>query len=279
MMGLRPIVPKALIYIVLSVFIVIFLFPIYWMTVSSFRDNAELMSLPPKFSPIGGTLQNYSKLLQMGDFLVYFKNSVIVAGTTVIVTIVVAIFAGYALSRFDFRHKSLLMTALISIQIFPTTVIIISLFTFYRDLGLLNTYRGLILADTVNALPFSIWLLKSFFDTVPRSLDEAAYIDGSGRFRTLWTIITPLVLPGLLAIGIYAFLGSWDDFIFAMTIMKEETMKTLPIGLAQSFMGEYVYDYSGMMTMSMVASLPVVILFIFLQKYMVAGLTAGAVKG
>lgn len=278
-MNVKAILPKASTYAVLSVFIVIFLFPIYWMAVSSFRDNSELMSLPPKFSPIGGSFQNYIKLFHMSEFMTYFKNSVLVASSTVLLTILVAILAGYALSRFDFRYKSLLMTALISIQIFPTTVIIISLFTFYRDLGMLNTYRGLILADTVNALPFSIWLIKSFYDTVPRSLDEAAYIDGCGRFRTLWTIITPLILPGLLAIGVYAFLGSWDDFIFSMTIMKEEAMKTLPIGLAQSFMGEYVYDYSGMMTMSMVASLPVVILFIFLQKYMVAGLTAGAVKG
>jgi len=278
-MNAKAILPKASTYAVLSVFIVIFLFPIYWMAVSSFRDNSELMALPPKFSPIGGSFQNYIKLFHMSEFMTYFKNSVLVASSTVLLTILVAILAGYALSRFDFRYKSLLMTALISIQIFPTTVIIISLFTFYRDLGMLNTYRGLILADTVNALPFSIWLIKSFYDTVPRSLDEAAYIDGCGRFRTLWTIITPLILPGLLAIGVYAFLGSWDDFIFSMTIMKEEAMKTLPIGLAQSFMGEYVYDYSGMMTMSMVASLPVVILFIFLQKYMVAGLTAGAVKG
>ena len=215
----------------------------------------------------------------MHEHIVYFKNSVIVATATVVLTIAVATFAGYALSRYDFRHKSLLMTFIISVQIFPVTVIVISLFTFYSDLGLLNTYRGLILADTVNALPFSIWLIKSFFDTVPRSLDEAASIDGSGRFRTLITIIMPLVTPGLLAIGIYAFLGAWDDFMFALTIMKEESMKTLPIGLAQSFLGEYVYDYSGMMTMSVVASLPVVILFIFLQKYMVAGLTAGAVKG
>ena len=259
--------------------IVIFVFPIYWMLVSSFRDNAELMSFPPKFLPTGGTWINYFNILQNSKYVVYFMNSVIVAVGTVLLTLFISILAGYAFSRFDFRFKNSLMTSIVTVQIFPVTVIMISLFTFYKQFNLLDTYFGLILADIVYSLPFTIWFLKSFFDTVPRSLDEAASIDGSGRVRTLIQVILPIMKPGLLAIGIYAFLVSWDDYMFGLIIMRSEEMKTLPVGIAQSFMGEYVNDYAGMMTLSVIASLPVVLVFMFMQKYMVAGLTAGAIKG
>lgn len=259
--------------------IVVFFFPIYWMLVSSFRDNAELMSFPPKFLPGGGSWDNYFNIIQNSKYLVYFMNSVIVAVGTVVLTLIISVLAGYAFSRFDFRFKNSLMTSIVTVQIFPVTVIMISLFTFYRDFGLIDTYGGLILADIVYSLPFTIWFLKSFFDTVPRSLDEAASIDGCGRIRTLLQVILPIMKPGLLAIGIYAFLVSWDDYMFGLIIMRSEEMKTLPVGIAQSFMGEYVNDYAGMMTLSVIASLPVVLVFMFMQKYMVAGLTAGAVKG
>ena len=158
-------------------------------------------------------------------------------------------------------------------------VILISLYTFYMRWNLLNTYRGLILIDTAFALPLAINLMKSFFDTLPKSLDESATIDGAGRLQTLWSILMPLVLPGLLAVGIYTFLNAWDDFLMALTIMQDTNMKTLTVGLAQSFLGEYAYDYGALMAFSLCGSLPVVLIFVFLQRYMISGLTAGAVKG
>lgn len=158
-------------------------------------------------------------------------------------------------------------------------VILISLYTFYTRWNLLNTYRGLILIDTAFALPLAINLMKSFFDTLPKSLDESATIDGAGRLQTLWSILMPLVLPGLLAVGIYTFLNAWDDFLMALTIMQDTNMKTLTVGLAQSFLGEYAYDYGALMAFSLCGSLPVVLIFVFLQRYMISGLTAGAVKG
>ncbi len=161
----------------------------------------------------------------------------------------------------------------------PIVVILISLYTFYMRWNLLNTYRGLILIDTAFALPLAINLMKSFFDTLPKSLDESATIDGAGRLRTLWSILMPLVLPGLLAVGIYTFLNAWDDFLMALTIMQDTNMKTLTVGLAQSFLGEYAYDYGALMAFSLCGSLPVVLIFVFLQRYMISGLTAGAVKG
>ena len=166
-----------------------------------------------------------------------------------------------------------------NIQIFPVTVIIISLFTFYTKLGLQSTYGGLILAQLVYSLPFTVWFLKAFMDTVPVSLDEAAKIDGCSRLQTLFLVVLPVVSPGLVAIGIYTFLYAWDDFVFAQIIMKKESMKTLPVGMASSFIGEFIFDYAGMMTLSVIASLPVVVAFIFAGRYMVEGLTSGAVKG
>lgn len=171
------------------------------------------------------------------------------------------------------------MTFIMSVQMFPIVVILISLYTFFMKWNLLNTYRGLILTDTAFALPLAINLMKSFFDTLPKSLDESATIDGAGRIRVLWSILLPLTIPGMLAVGIYTFLNAWDDFLMALTIMQDMNMKTLTVGLAQSFLGEYAYDYGALMAFSLCGSLPVVLLFIFLQKYMISGMTAGAVKG
>jgi multiple sugar transport system permease protein len=268
-------------YALLIALLVIALFPIYWMFVSSFRPNSALTKLPPKFLPFDAeaTLENYGRILSTDKYLIYYFNSVVVALATVLVCLVVAVLAGYALSRYNFRGKSLLMTAILSVQMFPLVAILISLFTFYLDLKLTNTYQGLILADTSIALPFSIWFMKSFFDTIPSSLDEAATIDGCGRFRTIFQIIVPLSKPGLLAVGIYTFLLAWDDFIFALTLNNKEELRTLPVGIANSFAGEFLFDWSGMMTISVVASGPVLLLFIFLQRYMIAGLTQGSVKG
>lgn len=162
---------------------------------------------------------------------------------------------------------------------FPIVVILISLYTFYKQWGMLDTYRGVILADVTFALPLSITLLKSFFDTVPNALDESAKIDGAGRMRTMVQVILPLVLPGLVAVAIYTFLTAWDDYLMSLTIIRIDEKRTLAVGLAQSFMGEYSNDYGALMAFSVAGSLPIVLLFIFFQKYMVEGLTAGAVKG
>lgn len=270
---------RTAVYVAIGFFLVAFLFPVYWMLVSSFRDNTQLMSFPPHFSFSFENLENYSKIFSTPKYMQYFKNSLITSTGSVVVSLVVSVLASFSFSRYRLKCKNLLMTTLMNIQVFPVTVIIISLFTFYSSMGLLNTYHGLILADLIYSLPFTVWFLKSFMDTVPMSLDEAASIDGCSRLGVLTRIVLPVVRPGLIAIAIYTFLYAWDDFVFAQTIMKSPSMKTLPVGMAESFVGEYVYDYAGMMTLSVLASLPVVIGFIFAGKYMVEGLTAGAVKG
>ncbi len=273
------VIRQSLIYLALLIFLVLFLFPIFWMFVSSFQPNSALIKLPPSFWPGDGTLDNYIRILSTPKYLNFYKNSAIVAFSTVFVCIIVSIFAGYAFSRYRFPGRNFAMSSILSIQMFPIIAILISLFVFFSNLKLINTYRGLILADITVALPFSVWFLKSFFDTIPRDLEEAAYIDGCGRFRTIFEIVVPLILPGILAVGIYSFLISWDDFVFGLTLINKDAFRTLPVGIAMSFLMENEYDWSGMMAVSVIASLPVLIMFVFLNRYMVAGLTQGGVKG
>ena len=270
---------KTSIYIAIYSALVVVLFPIYWMVTASFQDNSELMASPPKLSPIGGDLENYFEILTQLKYLTYFKNSLIVSAGAVTLCIFVSILAGYSLSRVDFKGKDVLMTFILSGQMFPIVAILMSLYTVYRSLGLLNSYIGLILVDVTLSLPFSIWFLKSFFDTIPKELDEAAAIDGCSNIRTLFQVVGPLAKPGILAVSVYTFMMTWDDFVIALTIMNRDEMRTLPVGIALSFLGEHIHDFAGMMTLSVIASIPVLIVFITLQRYMISGLTMGATKG
>lgn len=265
------------VFVLLLLFVL--LFPVFWMAVSSIQPSSKLMNLPPEFIPSNPTLANYVKIISNHKYLRYFENSFLVSGGTVLLCMFIAIPAGYAFSRYRFPFKGSIMTFIMSVQMFPIVVILISLYTFFMKWNLLNTYRGLILTDTTFALPLAINMMKSFFDTLPKSLDESATIDGASRVRVLWSILLPLTVPGMLAVGIYTFLNAWDDFLMALTIMQDMNMKTLTVGLAQSFLGEYAYDYGALMAFSLCGSLPVVLLFIFLQRYMISGMTAGAVKG
>jgi|LSQX01.2.fsa_nt_gb multiple sugar transport system permease protein len=265
-------------YLVLAVFLILFLFPIYWMFLASLRDNPTVMSMPPRFAPSITTLENYRQIFSTPKYLTYIKNSLIVAVFTVLISVCISTMASFALSRYTFPLRKLLLGSLLSVQMFPIVAILISLFTFFSRMKLTNNYLGLILADISMSLPLAIWMLKSFFDSVPRSLDESAAIDGCGRFRIMVEIVFPLIKPGVSAVAIYTFLKSWDDYMFGLVLMNKNAMKTLPVGIAESFMGEFVHNYAGMMTLAFIASLPLLLLFVFFQRYMIAGLTGGAVK-
>ncbi len=269
---------KFLTYFVIIVLLFLFVFPIYWMFISSLKDNSVLMRLPPQLYPTFSTMDSYKAIFRNVKYMRYIGNSLIVASITVVVDLLFSVFAGYSLSRFRYPGRKGIMTITLSAQVFPTVVILISLYEFFSKFKLMNNYFGLALADVAMSLPLSVWMLKSFCDSVPRSLDEAARVDGCGRFRTMMQIVVPLLKPGMLAVGIYAFLMSWDDYLLGLVIMTKTPKKTLPVGISESFLGEFGFDYSGMMTISVVASLPVLLLFLIFQKYMVAGLTGGAVK-
>ena len=269
---------KVLTYVAILVVLFFFLFPIYWMFVASLKDNSVLMRLPPQFYPTFSTLESYKTVFESSKYMRYIENSLIVASITVVIDLLFSVFAGYSLSRFRYPGRKAIMTVTLSAQVFPTVVILISLYEFFSKFKLMNNFLGLALADVAMSLPLSVWMLKSFCDGVPRSLDEAARVDGCGRFRTMMEIVVPLLAPGMLAVGIYSFLMSWDDYLLGLVIMTKTPKKTLPVGISESFLGEFGFDYAGMMTISVVASLPVLLLFLIFQKYMVAGLTGGAVK-
>lgn len=266
-------------YGLLVAIVIVLLFPIYWMFVCSLMPSPYLSILPPHFFPDFFTTENYSRIFSQPSYLNYFRNSFIVSLGTMSLALIIAIPAGYSFSRFNFPFKHVLQSLLMSVQMFPTVVILISLYVFYRNFNMLNTFHGLILADATFTMPLSIMLSRSFFDTVPRSIDDAARIDGAGRTRTIIQIAFPLVLPGVVAVAIYTFLNAWDSYTVPLIVMTEQSMKTLPIGIAETFLGEYSHNYGGMMAFAFAGTLPIVLIFVFLQKYMISGMTAGAVKG
>lgn len=269
---------KIPLYGVLIIITAIFMFPIYWMILTSLRPNGSIQKLPLEFWPTNVTLTHYITILGDGKFILYYRNNIIVSGITTCVTLILALFAAYAFSRYRFKGSGTLMMLFLSTQMFPAMALLIALYNMYYRLGLLNTYTALVLACSTNALPMSVWMLKGFFDTIPATLEEAAYIDGCPKWRALFQIIVPLVKPGVLAVGLYSFLISWEDFLWGLTLVNRTEMRTLASGIAMSYLGEYAYDWGRVMGAAVGAAIPILVVFIFLQKYMISGLTAGAVK-
>lgn len=263
----------------LILFLIFLLFPFYWMISTSFKDMRAIFKLPPEWLPLNPTPENYVKLLQENYFITYYTNSIKVAFSTTFICMIASMFAGYGFSRYSFKGKNTCLMLILSTQMFPVISLLISLYSIYSQYHLLNTHFGLVIAITTASLPFCIWMIKGFFDEISVSLEEAAKIDGCSRFGILFRIIFPLSKPGFLAVGMYTFLLSWDDFLYSITLINKDHLRTLPSGISIRYLGEFAYDWANVMTVSVVATLPILFLFLFCQKYMVAGLTAGGVKG
>lgn len=267
-------------YFILILIMLFLLFPIYWMVITSFKHNMESYLNPPTFFPQDFTWDGYKNLFNnYPEFFVYYKNNFIVSGISAVLVCIIAVFAGYALSRIKIKWNQYVIAFLIFSQMFPVVSRLISLYALLRGVRLLNTLPGLILSITAGQMPFSIILMASFFDAVPKGIEEAAYVDGSGKVTTLFKVVLPLVVPGLLAVGIYSFLSTWDDYLYASTLIQNDALRTLSTGITLRYLGELSYDWSLVNTISVVGTLPMVFVFFFFQKYMVKGLTAGAVKG
>ena len=267
-------------YFVLAVILLFLLFPLYWVLITSFKTNMEAYAFPPSFLPQAPTVESYIKLFtENNEFFIYYKNNFIISGVSAALTVLVALLSGYALSRFHFRWNAWIVAAFMSAQMFPMISRLISLYGLMRGMKLINTHAGLTLALTAAMLPFSIMLMSSFFDSVPVAVEESARIAGASRFGVLFRIVVPLVKPGILAVGIYSFLLAWDDYLHAATLIQTDSLRTLSIGIALRYLGELSYDWSLINTISIVGTIPMLLLFFFFQKYMVKGLVAGAVKG
>jgi multiple sugar transport system permease protein len=271
---------RVLLYLILFVLLIYAFFPTFWMISTSIKPQLEAFQNPPTWWPHNPTLHSYQILpADQQGFVTYFKNSLIVGICTTLLTLLAAVPAGYVLSRFRFRGARALLLVILATQMFPYVTILISLYTLFRQLHMLNTFPALVLSFTTFSLPFSIWMMKGFCDTLPTDLEDAARVDGASRLRTLWTIVVPIIIPGVVAVGFFAFLNSWNELLYALTLTSSPDMRLIPPGFVLTYIGEFQDRWPDMMAASVVVSLPIVVLFTVFQKQLVSGLTAGAVKG
>lgn len=254
------------------------LLPIYWLLVTALTPNNRAFSYPPSFLPTSVTFEHFASLAGNSQLLRYLVNSVIVSIGTAFLSVLVSAYMAYSFSKFRYRGRRSLMYLVLSSQMFPQALLLITLYAVFSAYGLLNTYTALVLSFTTFTLPLCVWMLKGFFDTIPDSLIEAASIDGASRLRIIHSIIIPLSGPGLVAAGLFAFVRGWNDFIFALTLAGPEK-QTLPPGLVNTYLGEFSTSWPDLMAASLIVSLPVVLAFMAMQRFLVGGITAGAVKG
>ncbi|SFE04178.1 carbohydrate ABC transporter permease [Roseivivax sediminis] len=249
--------------------------PYLWMFLTSISDESTLFTEGP--SLLNATLENYTRLFRTVGFADNLLDSFIVAGGTVIVGLSLSVTAAYSFSRFEFKFKRVLMLQFLLINMFPLVLLILPLFVLMRVLGLLDTHIALIIANSTIAIPFSIWMMVSYINGIPRSLDEAAMTDGCTRLQALRRVVLPLCLPGIIATGIYIFITSWNEYLYALTLGGREVR---PITVAvQTLIGEYEVQWGLLTAGGIVGALPATVLFLLVQKRLISGLTQGAVKG
>jgi multiple sugar transport system permease protein len=256
--------------------------PVLWMLSTSLKIPTAVFANPPEVIPKEPSVESYQKVAtgNVGYTPIsrFYLNSIIVSIATVVIAIFFALFASYALSRLRFKIRRGVMIGVLITQMFPLVVLLTPLYILYFRVHLINTYQGLVLAFTAFTLPFCIWMLKSFVDSIPVESDEAASIDGCSRMEVLRQVLLPLLGPGIIATGVFSFLDAWNNLLFPMTLTTDVSMKTLPPGMIMAFGGEFKHDWGGMMAASVLVALPVVLILIFLQRYLVEGLTTGSIK-
>jgi multiple sugar transport system permease protein/N,N'-diacetylchitobiose transport system permease protein len=270
-------VKKVIIYS-LVIFIAIYsFFPIYWMFISSFRAYRALFSstslIPGPFS-----LKSYENLLGMTKYLINFKNSLWVAFVTTGITLICSILMSYVITRYRMRGKQIILHSMLFTYMFPPLLLAVPLYFIFTKLRLTDSLWGLIISHTTITLPLGVWLLWGFFKAMPFELEEAAMVDGASRIKAFFLVVLPLSLPGILTVSIFSFLLSWTDYTFGLIILSSDIQKTLPIGLA-TMLGAGDLNWGEIMAGAFLISVPLLIMLVFLSKYFVKGLTAGAIKG
>ncbi|MBA3019585.1 carbohydrate ABC transporter permease [Propionicimonas sp.] len=251
--------------------------PVLWMLSSSFKLNTDIFAYPPQLIPPNPTLEAYTAIFTDPVKVRFFLNSYFISLSVTVLTLLVAVLAAYALSRFEFPFKRVLNVVIISVQAVPPITLLIPYFGLIMFLGLYNTYPGLILTYMVFTLPYAIIMMTGYFNTLPRELDEAVKVDGGSSWTALWRVLVPISVPGLVSVGIYTFMIAWNEYLFALTLTKTPEMRTVPIGI-QLLMGQHSYEWNQMMSMSILGCIPILLLFLFFQRYFIGGMTAGAVK-
>ncbi|WP_286219027.1 carbohydrate ABC transporter permease [Paraoerskovia sediminicola] len=253
------------------------LVPVAWMLSTALKSSDELFSQTVRWLPLNPSLDAFARVFTDYPFATYFMNSIVVVTASTVIAIAFATFAGYGVSRFEFRGRGSLMTFLLLTQMFPSIMLLIPYFKLFQTLGLIDTRTALVIAYVSFQLPLCTWMMVGYFRSVPTELDDAAAVDGSGRIRTFFQIILPLTMPGVAATAIYAFISGWNEYLFALVLTSSEDKKTVPVGIGQ-LIGQYRIEWNDLMAASLYALVPLTLIFIFLQKRIISGMTAGAVK-
>lgn len=266
------------IYWCAAVLLIFTAFPFFWMVSTSFKPLREIFVSPPNFLPQDFTLANFAQLFEQTRFLTYFRNSVYVSTLTVLFTMAIATAGAYSLTRYRFYGREKIASLILFTYMFAPIMIIIPFYVLIKKIGIANTHLALIMAYTAFCLPFSLWLLRAFFQSIPLVLEEAALVDGATRYRAVFHVILPLALPGIIATAIFTFILAWNDYIFVRILITSDNLKTLSVGIADLY-NATVIDWGMIMSGGMLITIPVLVFFIFIQRYLIAGWGTGAVKG
>jgi len=269
---------RVTLYVPLTLFVVFIVFPFYWTLNTSLKTPETVLHLPVRYLPDPITFDNYLRTWNRMGFEGFFINSLMIAAMTMLFTIVVTTLAGYGISRFRFRGRGLLLVVFLATQMFPGALLLIPLFRIFKALSLINSIWSLVLVYTTVSIPFCTLLMRGFIATVPVEIEDAAMIDGCSRLGVLRRVILPIVAPGIVTAGIFAFINSWNELVLATMFINDRSKMTIPVGL-NFFLGEYTIDWGAITAGGVMALIPVILLFAYVQRYLVTGLSEGAVKG
>ncbi len=276
-MSLRRISYTGALYLGSAALVLLCGLPLLWMLFTSLKPPQDLFAYPPR---IFGryTLANFQRLLSETDFVTYLKNSIVVAGVTVLLDIVVATFGAYSLTRYRYPAKETLANITLFTYMFAPIMIIIPVYVLLKELSLTNSHLGIILAYTSTSLPFTLWLLRAFFLSLPVELEQAAFVDGANRLQSLAYVVVPQALPGVIATSVFAFVVVWNDYLFARVLLNDRLLQTMPVGL-QDMYESTIVDWGLLMSGAVIVTIPAIIFFLIVQRFLIQGWGMGAVKG
>lgn len=265
-------------YLFIAVFVIVSILPFVWQGLTSFKTIAEISSIPATWLPSEPHWDFYVNVFTKHPFGRYLLNSVIVATFTTVLSLLIGASAGYALGRLRFRGKPIILMLILGVSMFPPIANLSPLYLFLRNVGLLNTYAGLVIPYITFSLPLAVWLMTNYFSQLPKEFEEAAALDGCGRLQTYHRVMLPLVTPGLFSTGLLVFINSWNEYIYALTFMTRQEMRTVPVGIAM-LPSNYELPWGDISAATVVVTVPLIVLVLIFQRRIISGLTAGGVKG
>lgn len=272
------VIMNTMVGILIAILVVIVGFPLAWMALSSFKPGVELFTIPPKILPQNWSLEWYLQAFSNENVMHYFFNSLFIASVVMVADMLIGTLTAYSLTRFHFKGRKIILISVLAAYCVPPIMLMLPMYKIVNTLGLSGSHVGVIVAHLTVTLPFSVWLLVSFFKKLPKEIDEAAVMDGASEMQVFLKIELPLCVSGVLSTGIMAFIMSWNEFLLSSVLITKESMKTLTVGLANYISSTHI-DWGIIMALGTITTIPVIILFALVQKYFVEGMTAGAVKG